>query len=187
MTTREWPLSLPVGLAVAGLLAIAAVLVGRQVVTPSEPVVAEPSPRSSSSGGPALRPAAAPDPRVAEGLAVLRRWDERRAAAYGSGDARALRRLYAPGSEAGVADVRLLRSYAERGLAVRDMVTQLLAVEPVLLRERRLVLRVRDRLVGATATGRATEVALPADRPSTRVVTLERGATGWRVSAVRPG
>jgi hypothetical protein len=124
---------------------------------------------------------------VAEALAVLRRWDERRAAAYGSGDVRALRRLYVPGSQAGAADVRLLRSYAERGLAVRGMATQLLAVEPLRLRDRRLVLRVHDRLVGATATGRATQVTLPEDRPSTRVVTLERRATGWRVSAVRPG
>jgi hypothetical protein len=167
---------LPAVLLVVALVGGAAVLVGDRVLADRP---------SSAWTEPDRVPAA--DPRVGEAIAALRGWDERRASAYASGDGRALRGLYAPGSGAGAADQRLLRSYAERGLVVRGMATQLLAVEPMELEERRLVLRVRDRLVGATADGDRTKVALPSDRPSTRVVTLERHRGVWVVSSVRPG
>ncbi len=167
------PRRLPALLVLIAVLGAASVVVGERVLA-DRPSVAVSEP---------VRP---PDPRVAEAIGVLRDWDERRASAYASGDRRALRDLYARGSRAGAADLRLLRSYAERGLVVRGMATQLLAVEPRDIDERRLVLRVRDRLVGATAEGAAARVLLPSDRPTTRVVTLERSGANGVVSSVRP-
>jgi hypothetical protein len=120
---------------------------------------------------------------------ILERWDRRRAAAYSRGDVAALRRLYAPGSQAGAGDVRNLRSYTARGLVVTGMRMRLLSVEVVHDRNR-LVLRVRDRLSTATATSRVDRSVhrqLPTDHPSTHVVTLVRHTTEqpWQVSSVR--
>src|SRR5690349_3115068 len=44
-------------------------------------------------------------------LTVLRDWDRGRAAAWRTGDADALRRLYTAGSEAGARDVAMLRRW----------------------------------------------------------------------------
>lgn len=140
-----------------------------------------------------------PGDRLARALEVLREWDRRRAAAYSSGDVRALRRLYTATSLAGRADVRLLREYVDRGLVVEGMGTQLLEARLLSgtppdpagsdgLGPTQLVLWVRDRLVGATAVDRqGRERLLPEDRPSARLVTLAVDAGRWRVSAVRAG
>jgi hypothetical protein len=173
MTTSRLPVSLVAALAVVAMIAMGAVLVGRSLLAPA----LEAPPEAGPTVG-------APDPRVAEAVAVLRRWDEQRAAAYARGDRDALRRLYVPRSWAGTADLRLLRSYAERGLVVRGMATQLLSVEPVDVAGDRLVLRVRDRLSGAVAVGGPTRVVLPSDAPTTRRVTLQRRGTRWLVSGV---
>jgi hypothetical protein len=121
---------------------------------------------------------------------ILERWDRRRAAAYSHGDVAALRRLYAPGSQAGAGDVRILRSYTARGLVVTGMRMRLLSVEAVHDSRHRLVLRVRDRLSTATATSRVDRSVhrqLPTDHRSTHVVTLVHDATDqpWQVSSVR--
>jgi hypothetical protein len=117
--------------------------------------------------------------------AILTAWDERRAAAWAAGDAAALASLYADGSRTGLADVRLLRHYRERGLTVEGLSTQVLALEVVERSRERLVLVVTDRLVGGEAVGGTTPVALPGDRASTRRIVLVRGGEAWVVSEAR--
>lgn len=128
-------------------------------------------------------PAAAPFPASD----VLRAWDRSRSRAFAEGDVAGLRGLYAPGSAAGTADVRLLRDYLARGLRVEDMRVQLLAVEVLEHGRHRLRVRVTDRLHGAVAVGAGTRVPLPRDAASTRVVELVRptAEARWRVSWVR--
>jgi hypothetical protein len=115
---------------------------------------------------------------------VLRSWDRRRARAWAEGDVAGLRELYV--DRAGVADVRLLRRYADRGYRVEGMTTQLLAVDVLGQRPGRWVLRLTDRLANAVAVRGADRLRLPRDRMDTHVVTLVRGADGrWRVAEVR--
>jgi hypothetical protein len=125
---------------------------------------------------------------VLTAVRTLRSWDKRRAAAYARGDVAALRRLYVPGSRAAVADARVLASYLARGLVVRGLRMQLLEVRHVEATGSRLRLTVEDRVVGAAAgppTG-GRSVDLPADLPSTRVVSLVRDdGSRWRVRSVR--
>lgn len=117
--------------------------------------------------------------------AVLAAWDERRAAAWASGDVEALRALYVDGSRTGAADVRLLRHYRSRGLTVAGLTTQVLVLDVVHRTPSRLVLVVTDRVVGGRAVGGTTPVALPADRASTRRVVLRRDGGRWRVVEAR--
>ena len=76
---------------------------------------------------------------------MLHAWDADRAAAYARGDPGALRRLYAPGSRAGVRDQRVLQAYAERGLLVRGLRTQVLSLRVLGAGRHRLVVKVTDR------------------------------------------
>jgi hypothetical protein len=171
---------LPVLTAVACALVVATLVVGhgrpddtgRAVVPPREAPAAAPSPAAPAA------PAHAPG-------AVLAAWDERRAAAWARGDAAALADLYAPESRSGAADVRLLRSYARRGLRVEGLTTQVLGLRVVERSPRRLVLVVTDRVVGGWAVGGAAPVALPADRASTRRVVLARQRGRWVVAEAR--
>ena len=117
-------------------------------------------------------------------LDVLREWDRRRAAAWAAGDVRALAALYTRSSTAGRRDVAMLGSYRSRGLRVRGMSRQLLAVrvlrsEPGLLR-----VRVTDRLVGAVVVRAGAARELPRDAASTLVMTLRRVAGHWRMDQV---
>jgi len=114
---------------------------------------------------------------------VLRAWDERRAAAYARGDVAALRDLYV--DRVGVADVRLLRRYVDRGYRVEGMRTQLLAVDVLERAPGRWLLRVTDRLAGAVAVRREERVRLPRDRADTHVVTLVRADGLWRIATIR--
>lgn len=117
---------------------------------------------------------------------VLRSWDAQRSAAYAAGSVPMLRDLYVTGSRAGRSDVRLLRRWTGRGLRVEGMRTQVLGMQVLTRGDDRLVLRVTDRLVAATAVGAAGTTPLPRDRADTRVLTLRRGSDGaWRVAAVR--
>jgi hypothetical protein len=115
---------------------------------------------------------------------VLHEWDGRRAAAFARGDEVALRRLYVPGSTAGTSDVALLRAYDERGLRVRGMRMQLLAVRVLARGPRTWRLEVTDRLVGAVAVTHGRRYPLPRDRASTRVVELRLLGDRWRVASV---
>jgi hypothetical protein len=116
---------------------------------------------------------------------VLGRWEARRSAAWAVGDVAALRELYARGSRAGVADVRLLRRYRERGLTVEGLTTQVLAVRVVERSRRRMVLVVTDRVVAGRVVGGPAPVALPSDRASTRTVVLVRPGAAWVVAEAR--
>lgn len=130
-------------------------------------------------------PAAGPDEAPAAEL--LRAWDAQRSAAYAAGSVRMLRDLYVAGSGAGRSDVHLLRGYRARGYRVVGMRMQVLALRLLEERPDRLRVEVTDRLDGAVAVGADSRLTLPRDRPSTRTVTLVRGADGaWRVSAVLP-
>ena len=115
---------------------------------------------------------------------MLHGWDARRSAAWSRADPTALARLYVPGSRSGRADVRLLRQYADHGLVVRHLETQVFSVGVLSRRPGRLVLRVTDRVASGLAVRDGRRVTLPATAPAVRVVTLERGTAGsarWRV------
>jgi hypothetical protein len=133
-------------------------------------------------------PAAARGRAAADGVALarLRAWDERRGAAWASGDRAALRALYVPGSLAGRHDLAMLDAWTSRGLRVRGLRMQVLAARARVLRDHRVVVRVTDRVARAVAVGPGVRRALPRDAPSTRTVELVRAAGRWRVAAVRP-
>lgn len=126
-----------------------------------------------------------------ESLAVLRDWDRARAAAWEAGDIATLRALYTRGSAAGTRDVAMLRQWRGRGLRVRGMSMQVLAVELRARAARRLVLVVTDRLVGAEAvrghpTATPGGLSLPTDRPTTRQLTFVRTEAGWVLDSATP-
>lgn len=117
-------------------------------------------------------------------LRILSRWDHRRSTAYADGDVAALRRLYAPGSHAGRADVAILADYVGRGLRVEGLRMQVLAFRVVRRTPSRMVLAVTDRLVGARAVRGTRHVGLPTDRADRRRITMVRRDGRWVVSEV---
>jgi hypothetical protein len=119
--------------------------------------------------------------------AVLRGWDERRAAAWAAGDVAGLRALYTRRSTAGARDAARLSRWLDRGLRVRRLETQVLRAQVLARGRDRLVLTVTDRIARAVATGRGEAIPLPADSPSTWRITLRRVAGEWRVESVRRG
>jgi hypothetical protein len=136
---------------------------------------------------PATQPASprAPmDREVLRALDVLASWDRWRAAAYSSGDVAALRRLYVRGSTVGRDDVRMLRAYVDRGLAVRGLELQRSDVDVLSSTHRRLRVELLERLAEGTVVAADRQVALPRDRPERRVVTLVRGEQRWQVASV---
>jgi hypothetical protein len=165
------------------LLLVALVLTALSAVTAAVVQVVDRTPGGRQAS------AASPDPgssRVdALGLDVLRAWDERRAEAWSRADPAALGALYAAGSVAGRRDVAMLRAWTARGLRVRGMRMQVLALDVVLRHPRRLVLGVTDRLARAHAVGPGVRYDLPRDAPSSHTVELVRVAGRWRVAAVR--
>jgi hypothetical protein len=130
------------------------------------------------------RPAATSSSRAGAAAAVLADWDARRAQEWARGDATRLEQLYVAGSRAGAADVRLLLRYAERGLRVTGLQTQVVDLDVLDRTERRLHLVVTDRVVGGVAVGRGAGVPLPVGRPSTRHVVLVRTGGTWLVDRV---
>ena len=136
--------------------------------------------RAAASAGAAI---AAPAPAV-RAAAVLRSWDAARAEAWAAGDVRRLAALYTPGSLAALQDQEMLRAWLRRGLVVRDLRTQLLAVREVRRTDRTWVLRVTDRVWGGIADGRTVARPLPRDSASQTVVTLRRLRGRWLVESV---
>jgi hypothetical protein len=126
---------------------------------------------ATSASGPTVRAAA-----------VLRAWDGARAAAWARGSIGALRRLYV--GDSGASDVRLLWSYVERGLRVRDLQVQVLAIEVLDRGPEEWRLRVTDRLSAGTVVGPSLRKPLPRDRASTRTLRLVRHGDEWRMAAV---
>lgn len=127
-------------------------------------------------------PAASAATRAGGPREVLRRWDAARARAWTAADDDALARLYTPASVAGRRDVAMLRSWTARGLRVTKLTTQVLRLQVLVERDRRIVLVVTDRV----AVAEAGDVRLPDDRESTRRVELRRVGAAWRVAAVSP-
>lgn len=117
-------------------------------------------------------------------LSVLHAWDERRAAAWASGDVAALRSLYTRRSVAGDRDAARLSRWLDSGLRVRRMQTQVLRAQVLDERPGRLVLAVTDRIARAVATGGGRAMPLPADGPSRWRITMRRVQGEWRVAAV---
>ena len=116
---------------------------------------------------------------------MLRQWDAQRAEAWACGDPRQLAALYTPGSVAGRHDVAMLRSWAARGLVVRRLRTQLLAVHQLARTRSTWTLRVTDRAVGGLAVGPGVRRPLPRDGATTRIVRLRLVDGAWRVGSVR--
>jgi hypothetical protein len=120
----------------------------------------------------------------ARALAVLRRWDVRRARAWSAGDPAALARLYVPGSRTGAHDTADLRRWVGRGLRVTGMHAQVASV--VLSRRslHRMILRVVDRTVDGVAVGNGRRTSVPASPWATHRIVLRRGGGSWRVVEV---
>lgn len=97
----------------------------------------------------------------------------------------ALRDLYVADSPTGRADARMLAAYAERGLRVDGLTTQVLALDMLDEAADALTVRVTDRVVGGVVTGDAGRTPLPRDRPSTRTLTLRRVDGVWLMATVR--
>ena len=76
----------------------------------------------------------------------------------------------------------MLASYVDRGLTVRGLRTQVLALEVAGRLADVVEVRVTDRVSGAEAVDGETVIPLPDDRPSTRRVLLRRVAGEWLVA-----
>lgn len=123
-------------------------------------------------------------PQETTASSVLREWDDDRAAAWAAGDAGALGALYAPGSSAGIRDVRSLRAYADRGLRVTGLRFQRLAVRVLVRQERLLRLEVVERLLPVSVHDDSVVRRLPAGQPTRRVIELRRVDGSWLVGRV---
>ncbi|WP_248581277.1 hypothetical protein [Nocardioides sp. InS609-2] len=120
-----------------------------------------------------------------DAVATLADWDARRARAWAEGDVEALRGLYVAGSRTGRQDADMLSAYVDRGLRVRGLRTQVLRAQVLRHDDRAVVVSVTDRMRGAVAVGDDRRITLPADRASTREVTLRLVAGEWLVDEVR--
>ena len=74
----------------------------------------------------------------------------------------------------------MLRAWADRGLVVRGMRTQLLAVHELAHTRSTWTLQVTDRLVGGVAVGIGVRRLLPGDEATTRTVWLRLAAAAGR-------
>lgn len=167
MTPLRLLLATPVVLAATLLAALA----WPTAAPPPAPIPVPPPPPLTTAHDPAVE--------------VLHEWDERRAAAWATGDPTALRRLYVAGSRSGRADVALLTEYVARDIAVRGLRMQLLAVSVTHRSSDRLVLVVTDRVAAVRARHAGRLLHLPRDRPTTHRVSLVAAPDGWRVEEVR--
>ena len=125
-----------------------------------------------------------PGPEV-QAAVVLRAWDAARAEAWAAGDVRRLGTLYTPRSAAGQRDQAMLREWLRRGLVIRDLRFQVLALREVRRTARTWVLRVTDRVSAGSAVGRGAARPLPRDSASTTTVTLRWAGGRWLVESVR--
>jgi hypothetical protein len=80
----------------------------------------------------------------------------------------------------------MLRAWTSRGLLVRGLRTQLLAVQELRRTTTTWTLRVTDRLAGGTAVGTGVRLPLPTDTASTRILHLRLVGGRWRLSSVQP-
>ena len=143
----------------------------------------EPAPRAVEPAPRVVEPVETPSGPTVRAAAVLRGWDRARAAAWSRGAVGALRRLYVDG--AGASDVRLLEAYVQRGLRVRGLRMQVLALEVLVRRPGEWRLRVTDRLARGRAVAAGWARTLPRDRATTRTLRLVRAGGAWRMAEVR--
>ena len=118
---------------------------------------------------------------------VLGGLDAVRSEAFVSGDEARLRDAYVD-ARAARADAEVMRSYRERGLRLEGMLLVREACRTTERSDRRIEIDVVDRL-GRTwvRSGDGDRRELPRDRPTHRIVVLERTRGVWRVAAVRSG
>jgi hypothetical protein len=140
----------------------------------------------ASPGGGGELPAAhgRPSPGT-QALAVLRRWDRRRAAAWATGDPIALTRLYLRGSRTGSRDVHELRRWVCRGLRVTGLHQQVASSELAERAPQRIVVVVTERTVDGVAVGVHRRTAVPASAWATHRIALRREGGSWRVVEAR--
>src|SRR5690242_291368 len=127
------------------------------------------------------RPVSADAAREGSALAVLHRWDRRRARAWAAADAASLARLYVNGSRTGRRDVHDLTRWTARGLRVDGLHQQVAAFRVVQRRRGRIVVLVTDRTIGGIAVGGAWRTAVPTSAWVAHRVTLRRQGEVWRV------
>jgi hypothetical protein len=136
---------------------------------------------------PSTTPYAAADRARARALQVARDWDEARTSALLAGDVPRLRELYRPGSGLARQDVDLLRRYAGRGVRLRSMARQVLAVDVHVSSPRAVALTLVERLVAVRAQVDGLERTLPTPALTTHRLHFERVDGRWRLSSVRGG
>lgn len=118
---------------------------------------------------------------------VLGGLDAVRSQAFVTGDEARLRDVYVD-DRAARADAKVMRSYRERGLRLEGMLLAREACRTTEQSDRRIELDVVDRL-GRTwvRSPDGDRRELPHDRPTHRIVVLERTGAVWRVASVRSG
>lgn len=117
-------------------------------------------------------------------LAVLHRWDRRRARSWASGDPASLARLYVAGSRTGRRDVRDLTLWTARGLRVDGLHQQVATFRLVDRCPGRIVVVVTDRTIDGIAVGGAWRTAVPTSAWATHRISFRRSADRWQVSEV---
>jgi hypothetical protein len=172
--------STPLRLLVAALM-VTAVVLGVGVLVRTGPAASRPALARPDTSSAIVAPVG--EVRAA---ALLRGWDAARADAWAAGDVGRLGALYTRGSTAGERDRDMLRQWLRRGLVVRDLRTQVLAVRELRRTAGTWVLRVTDRLSAGIAVGHGRVRPLPADAATTRTVTLRRVGARWLVESVSP-
>lgn len=117
---------------------------------------------------------------------VLSALDSIRSTAFVQANTGLLDKVYVAESELLHHDRAVLASYTARGLSIQQMTMHLHRVQVVDRSAKRARLRVVDQLRPMTVRSADGEsLALPADRPSRRAITLRFTPAGWRISAVQ--
>lgn len=115
---------------------------------------------------------------------VLQALSDRRSTALGSRDARALAAVHAPGSPSLVSDQQLVGALVKadtrwEGLRLEVAEARFVSGSPT-----RAVLRARVDWTAYVVVSGRTRTGKPADKGRELDFTLERGAQGWRISAI---
>jgi hypothetical protein len=119
-------------------------------------------------------------------LDVLERLDTLREHAWLTDDPGALRRVYAPGSAALRADLRMLAAYRSRGLRPDRVRMAFSELRVVGVRRLEVTLAVVDELQPVrVSTDVGARVALPADQPTAHTIMLRRVDGRWLIADVR--
>jgi len=118
--------------------------------------------------------------------ALLSGLDDVRASAFTSGDTGLLDYVYPEGSELHHKDVATMTAYASRGLTIDGMRMRIQSLRVLDHDASAARLEVVDQLgVTRVRTNPGEWRALPADRPTRRVVTLTFTEAGWRITSAQ--